>query len=176
MARRKRYGVIVADPPWGFRDKLPGTGRGAAKHYVPMKTDDIAALPVGDFAAPDCALFLWRVSSMVEDAYRVVRAWGFVPKTEFVWRKVTVNGKVHAGMGRYSYNSHESVILAVRGKVIPPAKLRCKSVFDAGLAGHSVKPEVFYDIVERTYPTASKLEMFARRAERPGWDFWGDQI
>ncbi len=30
---KKRYRVLTADPPWPFKDKLPGKGRGAAKHY-----------------------------------------------------------------------------------------------------------------------------------------------
>jgi N6-adenosine-specific RNA methylase IME4 len=46
-------------------------------------------------------------------------------------------------------------------------------VFD-GLAprkGHSIKPDVFFDIVERVSP-APRVELFAR-APRLGWDHWG---
>jgi N6-adenosine-specific RNA methylase IME4 len=29
--------------------------------------------------------------------------------------------------------------------------------------------------IERLYPDASKLELFAR-SERPGWDAWGNEV
>lgn len=46
--------------------------------------------------ADDALLFLWRVSSQVEEAYRVVRAWGFAAKSEIVWVK-TSGGKPSGG-------------------------------------------------------------------------------
>ena len=39
---------------------------------------------------------------------------------------------------------------------------------------HSAKPDVFYTEVEKMFPGAPKLEMFAR-GQREGWDVWGDQ-
>jgi len=39
---------------------------------------------------------------------------------------------------------------------------------------HSQKPAVLYELIERMYPQASKLELFARTA-RPGWDAWGKE-
>lgn len=85
----KHYKTIVADPPWAFGDKLPGPKRGAEKHYRVMKQPEIEAylpsLSVGVTA--DAWLFLWRVASQQEEALRVVRAWGFVPKAEIVWVK-----------------------------------------------------------------------------------------
>lgn len=35
------YRVICADPPWAFKDKLPGLGRGAKKHYQVLSILDI---------------------------------------------------------------------------------------------------------------------------------------
>lgn len=31
--------VLVADPPWAFRDKLPGETRGASSNYSTLVTD-----------------------------------------------------------------------------------------------------------------------------------------
>lgn len=121
---------IAADPAWLFDDKLPGEGvRGAEKHYTCLTVDEICRLVLPPML-PDCYLFLWRVSSMVEEAYRVVRAWGFVPKTELVWRKLTVKDKRWFGMGRTLRAEHETCIIATRGrpKVLDRAVRSC---FDA---------------------------------------------
>ena len=41
---------------------------------------------------------------------------------------------------------------------------------------HSAKPGEFRARIEAMYPTAAKLELFARGAPAPGWDAWGDQV
>lgn len=165
---------IVADPPWPLKDKLPGPGRGAIKHYATMSVDDICALklpPIG----PDALLFLWRVSSMVEEAARVARAWGFRPVSEIVWEKTTAGGETRIGMGRYVRLAHETCMIATRGQ----GRLFIKdhgipSIFRAPRREHSAKPEVFYDIVEKL-AEGPYLELFARR-ERSGWTCVGDAL
>lgn len=84
--------VLYADPPWKFADRLPGPGRGSAKHYDVLSQDDIEAFPL-PLLEDDALLILWRVASQVEEAYRVVRAWGFTPKSEIVWAKTTGGAK-----------------------------------------------------------------------------------
>ncbi len=57
---RRKYGVIYADPPWSFRNWCAkGTGRNAVSHYGCLDFNALAALPVADLAADDCALFLF---------------------------------------------------------------------------------------------------------------------
>lgn len=185
------FRVLVADPPWPFDDKLPGEGRGAVKHYGLMTLVDIERLALPPLA-DDCHLFLWRVSSMVEEAYAVARAWGFTPKSELVWRKTTKTGKRHFGMGRHVRAEHETCIIAVRGrpKVIDRST---RSVFDAPEVDleefdspessvltaeasrvHSRKPLEFYALVERLCP-GPRVELFARAA-RPGWTCLGNEV
>jgi len=125
--------------------------------------------------ADDALLFLWRVSSQVEEAYRVVRAWGFVPKTEIVWQKLTVKGLPWFGMGRYLRASHETCIVAARGKAIPLIKSRSiRSTFEAKVGGHSEKPPEFFELVEKLC-VGPRLELFSRR-QRPGWTCVGDEL
>lgn len=166
--------VLCADPPWKFGDKLPGEGRGAEKNYPCMTVEQICAFELPSLA-PDCYLFMWRVSSMVEEAYRVVRAWGFVPKSEIVWQKLTVNGKPWFGMGRTVRASHETAIIAVRGKPHPLVR-NIRSTFSAAARKdkHSAKPEEFYDLIERLAP-GPYVELFARR-HRTGWECLGNQV
>ena len=54
----KKYSIIYADPPWAYRTySKKGQGRSAESHYPTMCIEDIKALPVGELAAKDCALF-----------------------------------------------------------------------------------------------------------------------
>lgn len=168
---KKKYRVLCADPPWAFGDKLPGDSRGAEKNYRVLTLDDIKAFPLPDLE-DDCILFLWRVSAMQEEALAVVRAWGFVPKTEIVWKKKTKHGKRWFGMGRYCRAEHESCIIAVRGKM-PPKVKNVRSTFSAPIGIHSEKPEAFYKIVEKMYD-GPYVELFGRRL-RDGWKVLGDQ-
>lgn len=169
---------MAADPAWKFGDKLPGAGRGAAKNYRVQTLDQIRGYPLPPLL-DDAYLFLWRVSAMVEEAYSVVRAWDFTPKSEVVWRKLTKEGKPWFGMGRHVRASHETCIVATRGR---PTRLSAsvRSVFEApvprdaeGRYVHSAKPEEFVKLIEQLTP-GPYVELFARRV-RPGWVCLGDQ-
>jgi N6-adenosine-specific RNA methylase IME4 len=82
------YGCILADPPWAFRtysNKNTTPHRCAEDHYTTMSFDELAALPVGDIAAKDCALFMWVVGSHLEESIALARAWGFTFKTDVLY-------------------------------------------------------------------------------------------
>jgi N6-adenosine-specific RNA methylase IME4 len=193
--------ILVADPPWKFGDKLPGGGRGAEKHYSVLTLDEIKAFPLPPLL-DNSILFLWRVGAMVEEAYAVARAWGFVPKSELTWQKVRSckdckgNGYMEhgglqkwcvackgrgrvvlAGMGRYTRRATETAIIAVRGKpseCMPEAKDQIDT-FEAPRGQHSEKPDRFFEIIERMYPSGPYVELFARK-RRPGWIQYGDEL
>lgn len=185
------FQTIIADPPWAFGDKLPGTSRGAAKNYTVLTADQLCALALPSFAA-DARLFLWRVASMQEEALRVMKAWGFRQKAEIVWRKLTKTGKRHFGMGRTVRMEHEVCLVGSRGR--PPILSKSvRSMFDteiwidedpetgepigefaAPYERHSKKPPIFYEIVEQLSP-APRLELFARET-RAGWTSIGDEL
>lgn len=164
--------VLVADPPWAFNDKLPGPGRGAEKHYRVLTLADIMGFPLPPLA-DDAYLFLWRVSSQVEEAYRVCGAWGFTAKSEIVWLKRTKTGKRWFGMGHHVRAEHESCIVAVRGRPKPLVR-NVRSTFEAEAGRHSAKPEAFFDLIE-TLCQGPYAELFARR-HRPGWTCYGDEL
>lgn len=178
--------VLVADPPWPFRDRLPGAKRGASAHYGLMTIADIASVPLPPMAA-DSVLIMWRVASMVAEALEVVDAWGFRPKSEIVWRKVCQTGipctladgteaeipKVRIGMGHHVRMSHEVAIIATRGKCITRHR-GTPSVFDAPATKHSAKPAAFYELVERVWP-GPYSELFAR-THRSGWRCSGFEL
>ena len=78
----KKYKVIYADPPWAYKVwSKKGAGRSAESHYPTMDIASIKALPVGELADKDCALFLWITFPMLREAWGVMDAWGFTFKT-----------------------------------------------------------------------------------------------
>lgn len=170
---------LTADPPWQFRDKLPGPKRGADSHYGTMTTADLSGFLSSHQPkiepAKDGLLFMWRVSSMVREAIDLCRDWGYVPKSELVWVKTTKTGKRHFGMGHYTRLGHEVCIIASRGKGASLIKSRSvPSVFHAPVGRHSEKPDAFYEIVERLID-GPHVELFARR-KREGWVTYGNEI
>lgn len=175
------YHVVTADPPWPFKDKLPGAKRGAVKNYPLMSIEDLCNMQL-PMMAFDCILAMWRVGSMVEEAYRVVRAWGFTPKTELVWRKKTSKGNRHFGMGRLFRAEHETAIIATRGKYSKLVQAKnIRSTFAAptpvgsnGKAIHSAKPDKFFRIMEKL-AKGPRIELFARQ-QREGWTCVGNQV
>ncbi|CAN7550576.1 MT-A70 family methyltransferase [Pararhizobium sp. LjRoot238] len=167
----KRYGVILADPPWRFEPYSRETGmdRAADNHYPTMHTTDIADLGRNPPAARECALFLWATAPMMPDALKVMMLWGFQYKSQIIWNKG------HIGTGYWVRNAHEHLLIGTRGNIPAPAPgEQPQSVIAAPRGVHSAKPEVFYDIIERMFPSLPKIELFARSA-RKGWDRWGNE-
>lgn len=196
--------LLAADPPWPFKDRLPGEG-GAARHYGLMTVDQIAGYQIPPLAQ-DALLVLWRVGAQQEEALRVCRAWGFTPTSELVWIKTracrqhhpakgrapappefrardcygcTANAlllKLHFGMGRTVRNCHESAIVGLRGRARHAVSSHSiRSAVLAPFLGHSRKPEEALDAAEALAGSGPRVELFARR-RRPGWTCIGDQL
>ena len=169
------FDIIAADCPWNYSDKQVAGERGAAFHYKIMTDEEIAALPVGKLAAPDCALFLWTTCPKIDVALRVMAAWGWKFKTiGFVWEKRTTNGKLHWGMGSYSRANVELVLLGTRGSP-KRASAGVHQIVQAKVREHSQKPDEVYHEIEDLMAGTRRLELFVR-APRPGWTVIGDAI
>lgn len=166
------FAAVMADPPWPFRDRLPGKTRGASRHYRLSPMREILAFPLPPIA-DNALLFLWRVASMPQEALDVAKAWGFEPKSEIVWRKTTAHGRRHMGMGRIVRAEHETCLIATRGKNLTRLH-NVRSVFDAPVGVHSAKPEEIYAIIERLVE-GPYLSVYDRR-ERDGWVCLGDEV
>lgn len=165
----KLYGVIYADPEWRFEPYSRETGmdRAADNHYPTSETDLICTRPVGDIAADDAVLFLWATVPMLQDALRVVAAWGFVYKSHAVWKKDKV------GTGYWFRNQHELLLVGTKGNIPAPAPgSQFSSVLEHATARHSEKPDQVYMMIEAYFPNLPKIELNARSA-REGWDAWG---
>ena len=164
-----QYGLIYADPPWRYKYSKSDS-RMIENHYPTMDLGAICLLPVSEIAAGDSVLFLWATSPKLAESMQVMEAWGFVYRTCLVWDKEIM------GMGYYARQQHELLLIAIRGEPgVPDPADRPPSVIRIRRKEHSAKPVEFYDLIERMYPYAAKIELFAR-ATRQGWDAWGNQI
>jgi N6-adenosine-specific RNA methylase IME4 len=135
-----------------------------------MSLEDICALPVSQVATSDAVLLLWATTPKLDEAMRVIAAWGFRYRTAFVWVKDKV------GTGYYVRMQHEHLLIATRGEMpVPKPTSLHASVVHAPRGAHSVKPAIFYEIIERLYPEYPKRELFLRGQPRPGWLGWGNQ-
>lgn len=176
-APRSDYGVIYADPPWSFESWSGKTGtphRGAHDHYPVQGTDWLKSLNPAEFAAPDCALFMWVVDSHLDVAIGLMRAWGFGYKTKaFTWVKTAKSGNPRIGMGYWTRKSAEICLMGTRGK---PKRLGkgVREVIMEPRREHSRKPDETYSRIEALVG-GPYLELFARQAH-PGWDAWGNEV
>ena len=164
------YDVIYADPPWRFEpySRRTGMDRAADNQYPTMTLDDIKKIKVP--AAKNCVLFLWATSPMLPQALDVMAAWGFTYKTNMAWAKDRI------GTGYWFRNRSELLLVGTKGTVPEPAlNDQPPSVIDAKRGAHSVKPDVFAEMIELMFPTLDKLEMFAR-GPRIGWTVWGNAV
>jgi N6-adenosine-specific RNA methylase IME4 len=178
FSKRRRYGVIYADPPWSFRNwSAKGTGRNAVSHYDCLDFKTLARLPVPDLAADDCALFLWATDPLLPRAFELIQAWGFEYKTvAFYWVKLNAKAKHDAdfftGLGYWTRANPEQCLLATRGSPARQAK-DVKRLVVEKRREHSRKPDCIRDRIERLV-AGPYLELFGRETKK-GWYCWGKE-
>jgi N6-adenosine-specific RNA methylase IME4 len=161
------FPVLYADPPWRYEHSESPEIRKVENQYPTMALDEIKALEVP--AADDSILFLWATSPKLAEALEVMAAWGFEYRTSMVWVKDRI------GMGYYARQQHELLLIGRRGALrAPDPEDRPASVVTAPRGEHSVKPDEFYDLIERMYPLSEWCELFQRRP-RDGWFGWGNE-
>ncbi len=175
------YDVILADPPWAYygqQDKWAA----AAKFYPTAPDTALETLPVPALLAPRGVLFLWATSPRLDAALHLVHCWGLAFRgVAFVWVKTRADGTPVGAQGiRPSIvkPTTELVLAAsrvARGRPMPLADEAVAQVVMAPRRDHSRKPDEVAARIERLYPAARRLEMFAR-AQRPGWEAWGNEV
>jgi N6-adenosine-specific RNA methylase IME4 len=178
FAAARRFGTILADPPWQFTNR---TGKVAPEHrrlsrYKTLSLEEIASLPVGAIAEPRSHLYLWVPNALLPEGLAVMSAWGFTYKSNIVWHKVRKDGGSDGrGVGFYFRNVTELILFGVRGRNVRTleAGRRQVNLVAARKREHSRKPDELYPIVEGCSP-GPYLELFARGL-RANWTVWGNQ-
>ena len=177
-ASGRRFGCILADPPWQFVNR---TGKRAPEHkrlsrYATLDVEAIAALPVAQISAATAHLYLWVPNALLPEGLQVMSAWGFRYKSNLVWHKLRKDGGSDGrGVGFYFRNVTELVLFGVRGRkarTLQPGRTQV-NYLGTRKREHSRKPDELYAIIEAC-SEGPRIEMFARGG-RAGWSVWGDQ-
>jgi len=139
-------------------------------------------LPVADYAAEDCVLFLWTCWPVLQWALRTIEVWGFDYKTcGFCWVKAHAQQlemfqediEPHMTLGYWTRSNSEICLLATRGN---PKRIGTdvRQAIIAPRREHSRKPDGIHERIERLV-AGPYLELFARQ-RRLGWDCWGNEV
>ena len=178
----KKFGVILADPPWRFNDNLKyekqgTTIRGVNFMYPTLNLHEIKHLPIKELAAENAICVLWVPSAFLKAGMEVLEAWGFKYKQLWIWGKVSKKNPLHLafGMGRLARNCHEPCLVGTKGKYTKFLKDHSQlNLFMHPTLKHSQKPESIQTSLDKMFPDWNKLELFARR-DRVGWTCIGNE-
>jgi len=175
--KKKKYNVILADPPWNFKhysDK--GKGKAADNHYKCQNLQEIKDLPIEDLADDNCVLFMWVTYPFLQKSFEVIKAWGFTYKTVgFTW--VKRNKKANSwfwGMGYWTRSNAEICIIATKGSITRQSS-SVHQIIDSPIEQHSKKPDIVRDKIVELVGDIPRIELFARNKTK-GWDSWGNEI
>lgn len=198
-----KYSLILADPPWKYNSRANHKTRfrgGAEGHYPLMTMADIAALPITNLAATNCALLMWCTFPYLDKQIELFKHWGFRYRTQLLtWIKLNPRGhdqpkddpaykdgkryvlysdglyhSVFFGTGYYAKANSEVCLLGMRGRV-PTISDSASSVILAPRREHSRKPDESYPLIEQVFGDVPRIELFARTTA-PGWAVLGNGI
>jgi len=169
----KKHNIILADPPWAYRDKCCAGNRGAAFKYPVMSIEEIKSLDVQKLADENCALFLWTTGPMMPEAIKVIKAWDFDYKTiAFTWIKLNKkSSSLFWGMGNYTRANPEYCLLGLKGR-LERKSASVHSVIESKKGEHSQKPDEVYNRIRKLYGDIPSAELFARKTVA-GWSVYG---
>ena len=163
------YDFIMADPPWLFENySEKGDEKGPAPHYEMMEDEDVLALPIGDLARENTAVWLWCTWPKLALGMECLERWGFTYKSGGAWHKR------RWGTGYIWRSVCEPVLIGTRGA----PGLHGSAIanhFSELAREHSRKPDVSYAMAEQMMPNARRVSLF-ERPHRAGWDVWGDGV
>lgn len=166
-----KYQIIYADPPW--KVSMLRNGKDKARqfdHYQTMKTKDIAAMPISGLCDDNSIILLWSTNTFLEDAFFVLREWGFKYHCTITWDKK--NGITMRGFHRVT----EFLLFGYKGafpSIGTGKPIKTLVQFERGK--HSQKPNEIRNIITEKFGELRRLELFARQ-QHEGWDVFGNEV
>ena len=175
----KVYDIIYTDPPWKqTKGNLRKCRPNQEKHldYDTCELSEIQAIHSTAFerCAEKHNVFMWTIDKYLHKAEAMMKELGYELHARFVWDKE--NGVAPAFTVRFA---HEYLLWFYRkGHILMPIE-ECRGKYTTVLretsTKHSKKPQCGYRMLEDMFPSARKIELFARN-QRNGWDCWGNEL
>lgn len=193
-----KFDYADIDPPWPFDTWSEKGNNIAGVHYDLMTAEDIKALPINALLADHALVGLWSTFPQMPLALECGKAWGLTYVTcLFLQIKHYVGKKSQnswfLGNGKYTRANAEPCFIFKKGDGLGlpadhsikqivgdlPLSFRMEDLFPELLLTayqrHSRKVIDCYEGIERMYPAARKIRLFARD-ERPGWVSLGNEV
>lgn len=109
----------------------------------------------------------------LKDLLKIILKWSKsdnkLTSVEDILRRFVLDDVLAFGMGRLFRQTHELVLVGVRGKIYDHlANKSQRSVHFFPATKHSNKPDSLQNMLDKMFPTGNRLEMFARR-DKAGW-------
>lgn len=154
---------------------------GACQKYDVMSLEEIQALPVNSIADANSMLFMWVTVPFLEEAFSVIKCWGFTYKTALFWHKLRF------GTGFWFRGCIEVLLVCIRGHVTPfrssienfiETQDDMSGFYSSKPEKHSKKPEsvqMMLESIASNYSLNPKVELFARQ-KKEGWVTWGNEL
>lgn len=163
------YRCVVIDPPWPMkkiaRDVRPNQAE--ALDYPTMTLEEIEAMVVPHLLdKAGCHVYMWVTQKFLPAGLDLFKAWGINYQCLMTWVKP-------GGFTPYSWMYNTEHVLFGRVGDLDLLRMGRKLSFEAPATGHSVKPDLFYDLVTECSP-GPRLELFSR-TEREGFTSWGSE-
>lgn len=165
-----KYNIIYADPPWPIDSMILEKWESPIDDKYPTMTiEQIKTMEIEKLTGDNCSLFLWTTHTYLQEAFEVIKVWGFKYHVCITWDKGS--GWSVCGFHRrtefclYAYKGKMNI--SQTGKYIPTLITEPKRE-------HSRKPEIMYEYIERSIPEP-RIELFARKKRRD-WEAWGNEI
>lgn len=178
----KKYNIIYADPPWKYvQDKKSNNFRAVtSQYYETLTTEQLCSMNVKDIIGDSCILFMWATFPTIQEAFKVMKAWGFEYKTcGFVWIKKTKKSNKNAwGMGFYTRSNAEVCLIGISKKSKAQDLIKSHGVhqiIESVRLRHSEKPKEAREKIIELCGNLPRIELFARERIK-GWDSWGNEI
>ena len=145
IAPGNRYGAILVDYPWPYRDNFRQGGTSARYKGMPLDRGCELGHLIQQVALPDAYLFLWVTRAFLHQWYSLMLAWGF----EYTWSSLSWHKEGGLGGGNLFRIGHEILVVGRRGNVPRFLDRGLDSRLVARRGEHSEKPLEIYDFVMR---------------------------
>ncbi len=176
---QNKYDLLYSDPPWNQKKgnkRKCRPNQNKELDYKVLELDEIKKIQ--EQASTLCNevhnVFIWTIDKYLFEAEKMMEELGYKLHARLIWDKE--NGVAPAFTVRFS---HEYLLWFYKKgcmlKPEPSTRGKFTTVLREAATIHSKKPECAYRMLEALFPSAKKLELFARN-NRPGWDSWGDQV
>lgn len=187
LAQLGKFDVVLIDPPWRIRgaqnvsdEKTIFNNNKFTLQYNTMSNEEIMDLDVGQLSDRGF-IFLWTINSQLQTAFECLNRWGYTFVDRITWVKKTNKDSVFIGQGYYLLHSTEICLIGAKkdaeGNYLEVVQKVSNDLIFASTQKKSQKPEQMYHIIERMFPGARKVELFARNHNiRPGWFSIGNQL